>query len=256
MLSKLFNYHDIDCENYKKYNYAKNISHSVMKGIHEQDVKNVTNTFAISEFYGEGELLENYAGDGRTIEFIKNHFTNENLLVSGSRINLINIACRAADQKGIWAEFGVFQGGTANLISCYRENGILYEFDSFEGLPEQFDGMHIGTFSLHGDVPIFLYNVVPIKGWFEDTVPRAFGSNSEQISFLHIDCDLYSSAWTVFEGVAPFIRSGSVIVMDDFYNASINCENMMKCWQDYLAKYDVSADCIAMDKFRVAFKIR
>jgi hypothetical protein len=94
----------------------------------------------------------------------------------------------------------------------------LYGFDSFEGLPEHWrTGFSDGKFKLKR-LPKVRRNVELIKGWFNDTLPDFLKKHNEPISFLHIDCDLYSSTRTVFEYCKDRIVSGTVIVFDDYFN--------------------------------------
>jgi hypothetical protein len=43
-------------------------------------------------------------------------------------------------------------------------------------------------------------------------------ANPSPVSFLHIDCDLYSSTKTVLHYLGNRIRSGTVIVFDEYFN--------------------------------------
>ena len=65
-------------------------------------------------------------------------------------------------------EFCVFKGGTANLISDYVN--VIYGFDSFEGLPENWDGVKDKGFFKVDNLPKVNKNVKLIKGWFNDTL--------------------------------------------------------------------------------------
>ncbi len=57
-----------------------------------------------------------------------------------------------------------------------------------------------------------------VKGWFEDTLPEFVSKHSEKCSFIHIDCDLYSSTKTIFKFLNEKIEKGTVIVFDEFFN--------------------------------------
>ena len=71
-------------------------------------------------------------------------------------------------------EFGVYRGGTINLLADKFKNQTLYGFDSFEGLPEDWnmnDHPEKGyiekeRFALDS-LPEVLNNVELIKGWFD-----------------------------------------------------------------------------------------
>ena len=57
----------------------------------------------------------------------------------------LKVAMPHARHYGAWLEFGVFSGKTIRIMAAYREahhppnSGGIYGFDSFEGLPEDWD---------------------------------------------------------------------------------------------------------------------
>ena len=122
-------------------------------------------------------------------------------------------------------EFGVYQGGTINLLAEKFPNQVLYGFDSFEGLPEDWDMndhpekgyIEKERFALDA-LPDVKENVKLIKGWFDESIPKFLKiTEINPIKILHVDCDLYSSTKTVFTLLNEFIVPGTVIVFDEFY---------------------------------------
>jgi hypothetical protein len=120
--------------------------------------------------------------------------------------------------KELVCEFGVFEGASIRLIANALPTETIFGFDSFEGLPEDWrDGFPHGTFKL-ARLPEVPKNVVLVKGWFSETLKPFLAEHSENASFLHVDCDLYSSTKCVLDAFAPRIRSGTIIVFDEFFN--------------------------------------
>ena len=119
----------------------------------------------------------------------------------------------------IWIEFGVYKGNTINYISKFTKNTV-YGFDSFEGLPEMWRERYgKGHFSMNGDLPVVNSNVVLVKGWFNDTLPQFIANNKDtKISFIHIDCDLYSSTKYVLDYLKDYLTHDCVIVFDELVN--------------------------------------
>lgn len=130
--------------------------------------------------------------------------------------DLLIHAVSKAKPGGLFLEFGVASGGTATCIS-ERIDGKLYAFDVFEGLPEDWrTGYPKGHFAgVEPDVPD---NVVIVKGLFANTLPHFAAENKGFISFLHVDCDLYSSTREIFELIGRRLVPGSVIVFDEYLN--------------------------------------
>lgn len=145
------------------------------------------------------------------------------------------------NESGLWLEFGVFTGETVNHIARMVEDKTVYGFDSFEGLPEDWrDHMIKGFFSTDGILPKVENNVSLIKGWFSETLPKFIGEHPDKtISFLHIDCDLYSSAKEVLDLCNDKIVTGTVICFDEFYNYD-GWENYeYKAWTEYCQENNV-----------------
>lgn len=137
---------------------------------------------------------------------------------------------------GMYLEFGVWSGETINLISKNRPNKMVYGFDSFEGLPEKWkDGYDKGAFNKNGNMPIVNDNVRLIKGWFDETLPTFLEENPRQkVSFLHVDCDLYSSTKTIFDNLKDRITIGTIIVFDELINYDEFKEHEMKAFYEFL----------------------
>lgn len=116
--------------------------------------------------------------------------------------------------EGQAAEFGVYRGKSISLLAEYISE--VHGFDSFEGLPEDWvkaDDTVVSQGKFAAEVPNVPDNVVLHVGLFEDTID---GNIKENLMFMHVDCDLYSSAKTVLEKCNDFIVPGTVIVMDDY----------------------------------------
>jgi hypothetical protein len=124
--------------------------------------------------------------------------------------------------EGLWLEFGVWKGTTINWMAA-TTNQTVYGFDSFEGLPHDWDrGNCIQSakdFNLNGKMPRVRDNVILIKGWFKDTIPQfAKIQKDKPIALMHVDCDLYSSTKQIFDNLANNIVAGTVIIFDELIN--------------------------------------
>ena len=127
---------------------------------------------------------------------------------------------RVQDRVVLYLEFGVYEGVSIRYWSNALRNpqSSLHGFDSFEGLPEDFDidGPYVkGAFDVGGRIPIVNDpRVVFHKGWFEDTVPSYLPPNHD-VLVVCMDADLYSSTKLVLEHLRPWIKSGTFIYFDD-----------------------------------------
>jgi hypothetical protein len=125
------------------------------------------------------------------------------------------------NNDGLFIEFGVYKGASANFFSKYLNNKKIYAFDSFEGLKEDWKGTQtiMGTFDLKGKIPKLNPNVIPIKGWIQDTLPSFLDNNKEKkINFIHMDVDTYESSLFILKEIKPNLAKGSIILFDELYN--------------------------------------
>jgi hypothetical protein len=157
-----------------------------------------------------------------------------------SRFTLALLATK--DLDGCVVECGVWKGGMSCGAARFAlDNNIkrtFYAFDSYEGFPEPCDkdivaltnkkaldldnwGMKnpdsmkptmeyllecVEKLKLPTDV------IVPIKGWFNDTVPHF----NEKITILRLDGDWYESTKVCLEHLYKHVVSGGVIILDDY----------------------------------------
>ena len=133
-------------------------------------------------------------------------------------LDILTNALSKVTIDGMYLEFGVFSGRTINHIADKTLDKIIYGFDSFEGLPEDWrTGFEEGTFK-RINLPKVNSNVKLVKGWFNDTLPKFVEEHNEKCAFIHIDCDLYSSTKCVFDLLEDKIVSGTIIVFDEYFN--------------------------------------
>ena len=73
-----------------------------------------------------------------------------------------------------------------------------------------------GEFDLGGQPPKVPNNVILQIGWFEKSIPDFLQENHEDIALLHLDPGLYSSHKTVFSLLRTRIKTGTIIIFDDY----------------------------------------
>lgn len=128
--------------------------------------------------------------------------------------NLWTESIKIAPAEGLMLEFGVYNGNSIRFFASLTSRTI-YGFDSFEGIPDAWTLRRKGDFAVAA-LPEVPKNVKLVKGWFSETLPEFLAANPGAVSFIHMDCDLYSSTQTVLELLVGRIQAGTVIVLDDF----------------------------------------
>jgi len=119
---------------------------------------------------------------------------------------------------GLALEFGVATGATLTIIAdAVARDRTVAGFDSFVGLPETWrTGFPVGEFAQE-QIPT-VEGAEIIVGLFTDELPGYLARNEEQIAFLHVDCDLYSSTKTVFDLLGDRLAPDAVLLFDEFFN--------------------------------------
>ena len=120
------------------------------------------------------------------------------------------------DHEVLYLEFGVFEGYSIRYFSerLTHPNSKFVGFDSFEGLPERWEGKSKGHFSTRGKIPSIPDERVSFrKGWFSETLPvflTEFGDKhsieSSVSVIIHFDADLYSSTLYALATLHPRFR--------------------------------------------------
>ncbi len=144
-------------------------------------------------------------------------------------------------------EFGVWTGDSIRKIHHQLPKWKIYGFDSFEGLPEQWESNKPGTFSLDGNKPSVHEDIVLIKGWFNETLPVWVQNNPESspVKLLHVDCDLYSSTKTIFDTIGHLITHQTVIVFDEFLHYPGYEKHEILAFYEFLLKHQYEFHIIA-----------
>jgi len=191
-----------------------------------------------------------------TCEYIeKNMF---DIPLFNNKQDALDYALNKISFKGLICEFGVWEGKSINHIARNKSQQI-HAFDSFEGLPETWLSTHKkGHFALT-NMPVFEKNIVTHKGWFDDTLPEFVKNYNEKISFLHIDCDLYSSTKTIFKWLDNQITEGTIILFDEYFNYPFWEQHEYKAFQEFVNQNKITYKylCYSTKTFgsKVAVKI-
>jgi hypothetical protein len=155
---------------------------------------------------------------------------------------------KRVELDGLHLEFGVYHGHSISKLSKLT-NSIFYGFDSFKGLPENWRTSYdTGKFSC--DVPHDLEKTGKIKlvvGMFQDTLEKFLIENKQGVSFIHIDCDLYSSTKYVLDSLKKRIQSGTVILFDEMFMYEGYQEHEYKAFNEFIEETGFDFDLIGYD---------
>ncbi|MDQ4018254.1 MAG: TylF/MycF family methyltransferase [Actinomycetota bacterium] len=155
---------------------------------------------------------------------------------------------RIADRKVLYLEFGVHRGRSMRYWSerLRHPDARLEGFDSFEGLPEDFDERRYpkGRFSTGGVPPALDDPRVRFhQGWFEDTLP-AYELPEHDVLFVNLDADLYSSTIYVLRQLRGAIGPGVYLYFDDLSRP----EHEPKAFDEFTAETGLAFRAVAADR--------
>lgn len=199
-------------------------------------LRNIIRRIKYRRLYGLHELLREFTMISR-----ETYVANLKLVLETAHISGAIVEC------GTWK--GGMIAGIARLLGGSRE---YYLFDSFEGLPpaEPIDGVAARKWQENKTSPFYYDNCTAseadaakamaiagikdyhsIKGWFEDTLPKA--NFSSGIAILRLDADWYKSTKHILDSLFSKVNEGGIILIDDYYT----WDGCSRAVHDYLSEH-------------------
>ena len=128
----------------------------------------------------------------------------------------------ASKTEGLYCDFGSGTHTTPQIADLIPKNKILYAFDSFEGLKEDFSDDHKTGMWIEEGAEQFLndiHNIKVIKGWYTDTLDNFFKNTKEKISFIHLDCCITSATKYVLDTISKYKKwqVGTIIQFNNIF---------------------------------------
>ncbi|HWM28830.1 MAG TPA: class I SAM-dependent methyltransferase [Woeseiaceae bacterium] len=156
---------------------------------------------------------------------------------------LVQYVLGLADKPGLVLEFGVGRGKSMRWIGVETERPV-HGFDSFEGIPEHWNGNTAGAFA-QKRLPKVPQNVTLHVGTFDKSLPQFLEATKEPVSFLHVDCDLYCSTVTIFELLGDRLQPGAIVLFDEYFNYPRWQEHEYKAFREFVVRAGVEYEYIA-----------
>jgi hypothetical protein len=166
------------------------------------------------------------------------------------------IAATTEPKDGMLLEFGVRSGSTINHLARRHRRRTVHGFDSFEGLPERWAGYTLdeGAFGSES-VPMVEPNVELHVGWFDDTLPVFLAEHAGPVALVHVDSDIYSSAKTILDNLAPRVVPGTVIVFNEYFNYPNWKQHEYRAFQEFCSTQGVTYRYLCWALYEVAVEI-
>ena len=186
----------------------------------------------VLKHYGSNLLVDLQLEAKRdTIDYVKANMPDAPFFEKHPK--LVEFVVGEASLPGLYLEFGVGRGKSIRWIGAHADRTV-YGFDSFEGIPEAWNGNPIGAFAQQ-KLPKVPDNVQFEIGLFDQTLPGFLDKHADPVSLLHVDCDLYSSTVTIFGALGQRLQPGAVILFDEYYNFPRWQQHEYKAFQEFVA---------------------
>jgi hypothetical protein len=167
--------------------------------------------------------------------------------------------------NSLFMELGVFTGHTLSLINQNTENTIVYGFDTFSGLPEDWaessGNILYNKNAFATSIPVDTDKNTFIVGKVEDTLLDFLKEKNQKIKFIHLDLDLYSASRYALNTIFDYLEDEAIIVIDDVYGLPSweehSIKSLSECFDE--SKYDMEpiATCGWVDGWAsMALKIK
>jgi len=157
-----------------------------------------------------------------------------------------------------YLEFGVCQGSSFRwwIENNKSADSKFVGFDTFEGLPENWNIYKKGDMSTLGNIPIINDSRHEfIIGLFQDTLPDFLkkSPDNNKRNVINMDADLYSSTLYVLGNIYPFIKKGDIIIFDEFGVPNHEFRAFKDFFNSFYVKYELLA--ASNNYYQIAIKI-
>jgi hypothetical protein len=119
-----------------------------------------------------------------------------------------------------YLEYGVAAGRSFKwwVENNKHADSRFYGFDTFTGLPEDWNMFKAGAMSTGGVLPdVKDDRAFFVKGMFQDSLPDFLKTfNDDKRKIIHLDADLYSSTLYVLAKLHPLLKKNDIILFDEF----------------------------------------
>lgn len=214
----------------------------------------------ILHFRIENKDIEVCDPSGKTELYIESNLKDCTVLYSDADVLKYAVE-EASKNDGYFLEFGVALGKSTNFIAALVPFRTLHGFDSFCGLPKTTTSVWPQGECAYIDATVYpplLANVQLHVGFFDDVLPL-FKKNTlkdSSIAFMNVDCDLYESTQSVFRHLGDNIRSGTVIVFDEYFGYATWPRHEFKAFQEFLLERQLKYEYLAYNKWHEQVVVR
>jgi len=249
------------------HSFAKNIDDAlnILNKLHKIDRECVEAEIMIN-------ILETFKGNGENFnKMMKTSLSNHPIARSAqwvfslptkpkiffNRWDFFKSVVKLANKTRPFYEFGVWNGVSFKFLIKEFKKG--YGFDTFKGLPEDWDtaGEAKGYYSSYNKIPRIKGGKF-ITGEYEKSLPKFFSTKKPLASLINFDADLYSSTLCALNNVIKVIDESSILIFDEFLTNIRWEEDEYKALNEFCENNRVTYEVLAVSFFskQVAVKLK
>jgi len=152
---------------------------------------------------------------------------------------------------GLWLDFciGNTNATTGHIISNSPDDVIIYGFDWFQGLPEDWIEGDNKTYkkgefrAVNNPEAVIGFaksleerfkKLRAVVGLIQDTLPLFVVEYDDVCAFVHVDCDLYCTSDVILSTLRDRIVSGTIIAFDEFWGYDNYLDGEYKAFMEFI----------------------
>jgi hypothetical protein len=135
---------------------------------------------------------------------------------------------------------------------------IIFGFDSFEGLQEDWGGeLPQGFFNLGGKLPKVKSNVRLVKGLVQNTLPKFVEElELKEVGIIHLDLDTFSPTKFCLETLSQIIKRDTVIIFDEYFGFPSWQDHEFRAWKEFVADHGIEYQYLGYTNVQVGIIIK
>jgi hypothetical protein len=157
-----------------------------------------------------------------------------------SRAETLRMAVEASYRvPGNIVEFGVADGGSTRVIAktlrrlqrtqIWGPRKTVFACDSFEGLPEKYENLGVGSFAC---TPPRIRGVKIVKGYFDTSLTPQLAQRVGRVALASLDADLLSSTLCALTWLTPLLGNGSLLLFDEYLGGDMAEKRAHEQWHE------------------------
>jgi hypothetical protein len=158
-------------------------------------------------------------------------------------------------EGGLILEFGVWRGDSLRFLAEHNPDQVVYGFDSFEGLAEDWLGVLPAGFFALDKPPNVAVNAQLVVGLVQETLPRFLDENRGVVRYVHLDLDTFQSTLDVLRLLRGRFAAGTVLVFDEFFGFPQWEQGEAEAWRQFVSDTSVEFRYFATNGMVVGVQI-